>query len=147
MKRVTWYRGMSASVPQASLHTDAFKLSLPFLEAPQALFGAQRHNLHARPLKKLWGSAMEVGFRHKACAVPGWRACRTWDGHLGAGCNPVPGGWHPGKGGPGLHGSGAVHPCTCPQCTLTPAMLHQEGMGTRKQSQKLPAARRLAEPK
>lgn len=63
--------GMCASAPQASLHTDAFKLSLPFLEAPRAVFRAQRHNLHARPLKKLWGSALGVGFSLRSAWTEG----------------------------------------------------------------------------
>lgn len=144
---------MCASAPQASLHTDAFKQSLPFLEAPEALFRAQRHKLHARMIENLRGSALGMGFRHPDPQhLDGGLTAAFGGGRLGVGCNPVPGGWIPVKGGPGLSGSGPCTPVCAyhahhPRHASTVMLRHRDRVGNQKQSHELPAARRLAEPK
>lgn len=157
-KWVTQYRlvcGACVSLPprQASLHTDAFKQSVPFLEAPQALFRARRHKLHARILEKLRGSALGMGFRHPDPQHLDGRVTAAFGGgRLGVGRNPVPGGWIPAEGAPGLSSPGLCTPVHAyhahhPRHASAVMLRHQDGMGNQKQTHKLPVARRLAESK
>lgn len=84
---------MSAPVPQASLHTDAFKPSLHVLEALSLQGMATQPPRQA--LNMLWGPALRVGFINQPVQCPDEEfAAGFGDGHLETGYNPMLEGWH-----------------------------------------------------
>lgn len=74
-----------------------FKLSLPFLEAPQTLFRAQRQPPPCQAAEKAAG--LSLGAEIQASNLVGGLAAGFWG--WAPGSNPVPGGWQPAEGGPG----------------------------------------------